>query len=330
MVQLKKWIEDAYPLQVKSLSLLDAHFGTEVYQLQADSGKYVLKMVPRWTDDLEEEGTLTAFLLEKGIPVAPFLKNRQGRYSVTTEDRQFHIQDFIEGNVFSVNTAPDWFLEQFPSLLGRIHRALQDYKALNPRFDQNFFSIECIRKKLDYLSGILKEETAAKNPVMAAELSSQIKHAEKLLSVKIDPERLSFSNSHGDCHIGQILVKEKHITVIDWTAACCMPLAIEVIVSYVFADPACGDGSIDLPRLQAYIRQYMKEFPLTAYDVEMMPYLLYWHQFLTNYEPPFSAVPQSYQEISRLMNRLLDWLYENADQLSAQLREDYLDIIQEK
>ncbi|MDR1693560.1 MAG: hypothetical protein LBR72_09425, partial [Oscillospiraceae bacterium] len=92
-----------------------------------------------------------------------------------------------------------------------------------------------------------------------------------------------------------------------------------VIMSYVFADPACKNGSIDACRLNEYIYQYSKYFRLNEYDRRIMPYLFYWHQFMTNYTPPFSIIPEGYKDVSRLINKLLNWLHENVDKLSAEL-----------
>jgi len=42
---LKELIQDNYSLEVKSLALLDSHFGTEIYLLESNDNKYIVTYV---------------------------------------------------------------------------------------------------------------------------------------------------------------------------------------------------------------------------------------------------------------------------------------------
>lgn len=246
---------------------------------------------------------------------------KNGEYVVKADKMQFHIQEFIEGKTLEVNTAPDCFLEQSAQTLGKIHNALKGYKRMKISFGEDFFNVSNVIDKKQSLLSLLDSEETKKDELMAFEIKEQIKHAEKISGFNIDTSKLTYSNSHGDYYISQIITHDKEFTVIDWTSACCLPICNEIIMSYAFADPACKNGTIDIHKFKQYIDQYLYYNKLSEYDLKIMPYLFYWHLFLTNYTPPFSLVPVSYKLISVLINNLLNWLYENVDKLSSEICE---------
>ena len=98
-----------------------------------------------------------------------------------------------------------------------------------------------------------------------------------------------------------------------------MPVCLEVITSYVFASPQSVNGSINPAELNEYIDSYSKYFPLNDYDIKMMPYVLYFWHTMCNYTPG-GKIAENYQPLATLINRLLDWLYENVETLSAALQ----------
>lgn len=316
---LTELINENYSLKIEELKLIDRHFGTELYLLRTDRNKYIVKTLPLSFKDLENEGYVTDFLYNQGIPVAKILKTNMSEYVVRTDKIQFHIQDFIEGTTLAVNTAPDWFLKKSAQTLGRIHNVLKDYKDLKRSFDADFFDLSAINGKKKHLLNLLNSKEAKSDEILTIEIKEQIKHAEKLSCFNIDTKKLTYSNSHGDYYIGQIITQDKKFTVIDWSSACCLPICIEVIMSYSFADPVCVKGNIDIQRFKEYLKQYSEFFILNDYDKKIMPYLFYWHQFLTNYTPPFFTVPEGYKTVSKLINNLLNWFYENAEELSVEL-----------
>ena len=295
---MKNWVKDNYDLQISGLNLIDSHFGTEIFLLHTPQNKYIVKSLPLYAGDLENEGEITEFLSARGISVARILLTKHGNYSVKTETAQFHIQEFIDGETYAVNTSPDWFIDESARTIGKIHRMLKDYKPLPRAFGADFFHESAVINKLNYLRSLPQSD----------ETEQQIKYAENALTFTIDTAKLTYSNSHGDYHIGQIITKDRDFTVIDWSSACCLPLCIEVMLSYAFADPKCADGTIDSAKLSEHIRLYSEYSALNDYDIAMMPYVFYRYLLLTNYTPPFSDVPESYQAISKLINKLLHYL----------------------
>lgn len=315
---LEKLIRDNYDIEVKSLSLFDSHFGTEIFVANAVDGKYIVKTLPSLHDNLESEGRVTDYLHGAGISVARLIKTVNNMYHVQTDKMQFHIQEFIEGKVLHVNTAPGWFLDKSADILGKIHCTLRIYEELPINFGVDFFDISTVDSSKRYYAKRLTE--AKQDQILVRSLEERLKHLERISAFKIDVDKITYSNSHGDFHIGQIITKGEEITVIDWTAACKLPICLEVIMSFVTADPFCKDGSINIDRLRRYIDIYSRHFTLTDYDMMIMPYVLYYQQLICHYSPPYHEVAESYKPMCKLINNFTDWLYENVEILSEKLR----------
>lgn len=217
-----------------------------------------------------------------------------------------------------VNSAPDWFIEESAQLLGRINLFLSNYDKLPLRFDGSFFSKDtAIQKKTCYENELLiaRRKTGTR---LALLFEEQIKHLSRISEFCIDTNALTYVNSHGDYHIGQAIIDGKDITIINWASACKLPICLEVITSFIFASPKCKDGSIDASDLKTYINQYCRYFSLSEYDVKTMPYVLYFWHCMFNYSPQ-EDIPNSYKPISNLIQKLLNWLFNNVETLSEDL-----------
>lgn len=107
----EKAIKDNYDIRIKSTKLLADHGDKKVYLLASDYRKYVLKTIPsrKNKERLENDG-----------------KSR------------FYMQEFIDGTVLMVNTAPGWYLQKSAHLLGQMQSVLCRYKELLHRFDEGF------------------------------------------------------------------------------------------------------------------------------------------------------------------------------------------------
>lgn len=313
-------LKSNYNLDVSTLTLLDSHFGTEIYAADDGMKRYIVKTLPLYFEHIDQEGPITAYLREYGLNVARILKSQDGSYVVRTPEFQLTVQEYIEGETLALNSAPKWFMQKSAEYLGKTVMLLKDYGPLPMRFGQDFFAADGVKKKLaEYASGL---ENARKNgewnvvPIW----EEQIRHLKRILSVHIEPDKLTYANSHGDFHIGQAIVNDEDLTVIDWSSACRLPICLEVATSYVFASPDCRDGSIDAEGLYRYLRCFTEYFPLSAYDVKGMPYVLYFWHCLCNYRPDeMMDIPESYKPFAELISRLLNWLYGHVDALSEEL-----------
>lgn len=67
-------IENNYDLKVSDISLLDKHFGTEIYVVDTDTKKYIVKVLPLYFENIDNEGFVTEYLHSHGHKVARLLK----------------------------------------------------------------------------------------------------------------------------------------------------------------------------------------------------------------------------------------------------------------
>ena len=313
-------IECNYNLNVSDMRLLDKHFGTEIYIVEADTKKYVVKVLPLYFENIDNEGFVTEYLYNHGHKVARLLKSRDGSYVIRTPEFQFTVQEYIEGETLPINSAPEWFLEKSAEFLGRTTFTLKDYGQLPLRFCKDFFAADtAIGKKQQYIRELEKARETDEQKT-APIWEEQIRHLERISKFRIDTDRLTYANSHGDFHIGQVIMKDNDITVIDWSSACRLPACLDVITSYVFASPNCREGAIDAEGLNRYICTYTKYFPLTEYDIKAMPYVLYFWHCVCNYRPDeLTCIAEKYQPIAMLVQNLLNWLYVHVEVLSEDL-----------
>ena len=316
----KNIIENNFNLKVLDINLLDKHFGTELYLINTDTGKYIVKVLPLYMGNVKNEGELAEFLYSHGVKVARFLKSKEDSYVVKTPEFQFTVQQFIEGESLSVNTAPDWFISKSADFLGQTASLLKDYEGLSLRFGKDFFSVKTARRKMrEYKKELAKAKKS--NTIKTVPLwEEQILHLKRISKFHIDTKKVTYANSHGDYHIGQAIIHNNDFTVVDWSSACRLPICLDVITSYVFSSPTCAEGEIDADGLKKYIKQFTEKFPLTEYDIKAMPYVLYFWHCMCNYRPDELAdIPESYKAIAKLINDFLNWLYDNVEELSENL-----------
>lgn len=318
----KNIIENNFNLKVFDIKLLDKHFGTELYLINTDSGKHIVKVLPLYMENVKNEGELAEYLYDQGLKVARFMKSKEDTYVVKTPEFQFTVQQYIEGESLSVNTAPDWFICKSAEFLGQTALLLKDYEGLSLRFGKAFFSAETVRKKIWKYKKELVKAKKAKDVDIIPVWEDQIRHLKRISKFRIDTKKLTYANSHGDYHIGQTIIHNNDFTVIDWSSACKLPICLDVITSYVFSSPICADGKIDADGLKKYIKQFTEKFPLIEYDIKAMPYVLYYWHCMCNYRPDELAdIPDSYKAIAKLIENFLNWLYDNVEELSEELSE---------
>lgn len=149
-------IESNYDMKVSNMRLLDEHFGTEIYLINADTPKYIVKVMPLHFENIENEGLLTEFLYHCGHKVAQLLKSRGGKYVIKTPEFQFTVQEYIEGKTLPINSAPKWFLNKSADFLGKTTLALKDYAPLPLRFGRDFLPLIRRSKRSSSISTNLK------------------------------------------------------------------------------------------------------------------------------------------------------------------------------
>ena len=184
-------IESHYNLKVSDMRLLDKHFGTEIYAVDTDTHKYIVKVLPLYFENIDNEGFVADYLYNHGHKVARLLKSKDGRYSVRTPEYQFTVQEYIAGETLLVNSAPEWFLEKSADFLGKTTLALKDYGELPLRFGKDFFAADtAIRKKQQYISELEKVKKSGNQKTISI-WEEQIQHLERISTFRIESDRLT-------------------------------------------------------------------------------------------------------------------------------------------
>lgn len=315
----KYLIETNFGVKMNKFTLLDSHFGTDIFLAETDDSKFIVKKLPICMSNVKNEGKVTDYLRNQGIKVPYFLKLKNGNCNLIVDDFQITVQEFIQGHTLSINEASSAFLKAQVDLLGQINNALISFENLPLRFGKDFFTKRNVRNKLKGLKRELKKIKSTSDYGTIFKCEEQIKHLEKVKSFKIDTRKLTYTNSHGDYNIRQIIVDDDELSVVDWTSACKLPICLEIASSYVFASSKCAGGSIDSNEFIEYIRCYTKHFKLSEYDLEYMPYVLYFWHTMCNYHPS-EEIAENYKDLANLICNLQNWLYDNVESLSDVLK----------
>ena len=293
---------------------------SKIFLVETKTGKYVLKEVNSdFLSHPENEGALLEYLYSHGINVARIIKTKDNEYIFSDGEKQFHLQEFVDGDIISLNTASDWYLRKSAQMLGQIQSILSGYNKLPVLFDEDFLSESTVLKVKQSIMDSLKHAEKESKTSLVIDLNKRLKHIEKIARFEFDINKLTYSNSHGDYYVNQIITHNQEFTVIDWTGACFLPVCFEVMMSYTYADPSCKDGTIHIERFKTYLDEYLKYFPLSGYDLKMMPYFYYYQLCTCNFMPPYDELPNDYLQIAELCDNLMDWLYINVDKLSNDL-----------
>ena len=323
---LTKLIRQNYDIEAVNIKLITDHTSnndSKVYLIESSASKYILKEMSM-DYALEDEGRLITHLISKGIKVPKIYNTTGGRHVLTSDDLQYILYDYIEGTILDLNTAPDWFLAKSAQALGQIHSALQDFPPMPVEIGPEIFLQEEYKEEEQYILDKLKHAEESRDIPLIMALNERMKHIKKASGFEFDCGKFTYTNTHGDYYINQIIEKDGEFVIIDWTQAGYNPACFEVLISYAYAAPECKDGTIDAARLKQYISEYLKyaPFELTPYDLKMMPYLLYHHCTFWGFVPPYDGLPREYYNIASLTAKLANWLYDNVEALSRDLCTD--------
>lgn len=139
--RIRQVLLQEYGFEVSDIHKMTTGVGGDTFLINAHQGKFIYKIVDaNEMNHPEGEPEICSFLFQRGLEVSDFIKNKSGNF-VTLFDgkRVSHLQKYVEGKVFAMNEAADWFMVQSPILLGRIHNELHRYKELPMGIGDKFF-----------------------------------------------------------------------------------------------------------------------------------------------------------------------------------------------
>lgn len=323
---IKQILSEQYSLEVIGVEKTTVGAGSDTWFVTCRDGKYVMKYpAESEINHPNQEPQLCEYLNEQGIPVCQFLKNKQGEYlSTDTQEKIFHVQKFIPGKTYEWNNAPKWLLMEMAGLLGKIHTALKDYQDLPVGIGEQFFRFMTPQNALHSYEKSLLIAREQQDEEVISDLQYRIGLMQHFPAYNFDLQQLTCQGTHGDYFISQLLCGENKINaVIDWTTACVHPIVWEIVRSYTYAAPSCKDGRIDMEEFVEYVREYCRYAALTRYDLANMVYLFYYQMAVCDYYGQYYSAKADnryiYLQQAQFFTKLLKWLEENADVLTAKL-----------
>lgn len=298
--EIGAFLKQHYGLEVQSCHRMTTGVGGDTFRVETAAGCYVFKIIKADAiNHPDQEAALCRFLREKGVPASEFLPTLQGALCCPWDSaRLCHLQRFVEGQNFLMNTAPDWFMAESPLLLARIHQALTAFPALPEGIGAGFFTHMTPDFALQSYGRSLALARERGEEDVAQALLVRIKAAERIRGWHIDPSQLTCRSTHGDFTVNQILCKDDQVqSVIDWTSACVHPVVWELVRSYFYAAPECALGGFSQARLDDQVDAYTSIAPLSAYDrAHLMDVYLYQLAVCDYYSQYLHAAPHERAE----------------------------------
>ena len=314
--KIEELLVKKYGLKAQEILQMTTGVGGDTYKICMKNSHFILKVSDvNEMNHPEEEPTICDFLLGRGIPVSEFLRNVAGDFVTPFDERRVcHVQKFVEGRVLGMNEAPEWFLQQTPVLLGKIHKELQDYKELPVGIGENFFQyMTPERARESYRQSYKKAKHAGETDIME-ELEIRLKVLEKVSDWSFDVGKLTYRNSHGDFTVNQIIAGQDRINaVIDWTCACRQPVIWEITRSFFYAAPGCAEGGYDDRVFQDYVDRYCSEATLNAYDRDNLLKLYFYQLAVCDYYAQYFGAEASRKDEYLQQARFATKVLKNSD-----------------
>lgn len=323
-------IEKNYDIGIiKEITPILEGASSECFHIITEDREYLFKDIDMiFMNHPDKEPLINNLLSKNGIPVSEFYKTNNGEYLLEYSGHTFHLQSFIKGKILEVNTAPEWFMKESAEMLGKIHKALEEFPSLTSGIGKEFFNfITPETSKISYEKSLDKAlKHGEKQNII--DLKYRIGLLDKIKNIELEMDRFTYKNTHGDYFISQIICGDNCInSVIDFTSACIHPACWELIRSYSYADPKCINGKIDYDNLVKYIKDYMKYSNLNTYDIKMMAYLYYYQLAVCDYFNQYYESNNSNKNVlchyAHWSTMLCRWFEENIEELTDKLEKEF-------
>ncbi len=290
-LEIKNFLLNNYKIDAitsKHLSIGSAN----CFKIYSNIGVFFLKeMQSKFSiHDLERVIVVCNHLKMNGIETSVFLKNIQKGYVCNYKGHLFHLQKYIEGETPRRNCMSSKMLMQSSNLLARLHKHLETLDRFPIGFDYKWYEDWHKGKSIEKLLNVifqLKRHTIGNEKIeQLIDLCYQKIYLLQTWDVSCENfKQLKCVNSHGDYNNLQLLCDKNEIkAVIDFTSVTYLPAVWELIRSYTFGAPECGNGNcIDVKELKKYIDSYLSIFKLPLNDIKNMVDFYCFHMLRSTY-----------------------------------------------
>ena len=326
---IRKIMKENYKIEISKIEKINR--GTaNIYKIQSKEKKYILKEFSqgRTEESVIKETNIINYLKERNIKVPIYIKSIEGKFYTKYNDRIIVVQEYIEGYTMENNTGNYEKTIESATILGKMTKALINYKGLSEDgIIEKWFSRESLKKGIEQLTD-LKSKINDDNPyksIFEKDIDDKINMSKDLIeSFNFDIiSKLSIMNSHGDYSVQQLIYNDKvGTTVIDFETAKKLPIIWEVMRSYSYIDEDAKGGNINIETLIDYVKEFSKYITLNKYDLKYATkiYLIQivssqfgYKQYNDNYEKT------GLLKFALFRTNLCRCLYNNSNNISSRL-----------
>ncbi|MBE6568800.1 MAG: hypothetical protein E7658_01110 [Ruminococcaceae bacterium] len=256
-----------------------------------------------------QEAKLLEYLSVAGIPTTRFYKTLNNEFVFNYQNHIICLEEYIEGQAYGYDDLPLELLPQVGKMLGRLHQALKDYPLPIDMSDKWLasFSPENMIAQYDALIKIAESKVDDKN---TNQIIDDLQY-KKQLAIRCEEYKryyngITYCSTHGDYQGCQLIFEKGEIkAVIDFSSASCLPVAWEIMRSFVQSSHNCRTNAIiDTTAFCEYVRQYMRFSPLTKTDMVAIPYVYLFQLARSKY-----GYPQYLNSDSEDKERLLQFAF---------------------
>lgn len=184
---------------IKEIDIILEGTSSECFHIITEEKEYLFKDIEMiFMNHPDKEPLINCILLKNGIPVSEFYKTKNDKYLLEYLGHTFHLQSFISGEILKVNTAPEWFMKESAEVLGKIHKGLEEIPILSSGIGKEFFSFVTPEvAKISYEKSLERAiEYGEKQNII--DLNYRIELLDKIKNIKLDIDRFTYKNTHGD------------------------------------------------------------------------------------------------------------------------------------
>ena len=273
---IKKIIYENYGLKVKKIKYVN-NGSANLFHLFCDDGAYMLKEYQeKFNDiDIEREYQIYQHLKFKDHHVPDYAISIVGKIFIIYHDKYITLQKYIKGKQGHFNKGNLKELHDSAVRLTEIINSMRDLEFQLPNYNLNLFEskeIENLNQK--YLDLILSTNSKK----IKTELFNKKFLLNKIKRISFyELEKMTILNSHGDYTVSQFIYnKDNSIDVVlDFITAKHMPIAWEIIRSYIYIDKKYRHGKFNIENFILYVKTINNLLPLNKYDLTYMIYIYY-------------------------------------------------------
>lgn len=255
------------------------------FRVFSGEGSYFLKRFQRSFSP--EKAVLDAkickILCEHHVRASEILETVSGESFAQAHGHIWQLQRFSSGLALAQNAAEEELVCRASAYLAQIHCVLKEEK-LPLLFDRAWFEKFDKEKYIAYYRETLAWVKKVKiGNVLREKIENDILFSmeltEKMPLFAECFQNVTLVSSHGDYTPSQLLCENGEIVrIVDFANVHTVPATWELMRFYYLASSDIGVcASFCMPRFQNYLRSYLRIYPLTAADLENMPYMFLYY-----------------------------------------------------